>query len=395
MSADVEPMGPSGGLGGTMRGIEIAAVGLSRTLKNGRGVLHDVSFTICRGELVAIVGGSGAGKTTLLEALAAVRRAQRVCVTFDGVDLYTHIAAFRGRLGYVPQDDIIHAELPLERTLRYAAKLRLAGAMTPQQVDSAVERAMAALHLSERASVRVGALSGGQRKRASIAVELLTRPQVFFLDEPSSGLDPATAAELLRLLRRLADAGSTVLLTTHAPQDLVHCDRVVFLARDGHLAFSGTIEAACRHFAVERVEQIYERLTEDTPEDWARRFEDGHGGGPEPPADVTGPRMELERGPTLLREWAVLSSRTFETLVRNRLTLAILIGSPLLVVAMIAVLFRRGAFEPTSVEPSAVAMILFWIAFGSFFFGLTYGLLQIVTERAILRASTSPASDSA
>jgi hypothetical protein len=208
---------------------------------------------------------------------------------------------------------------------------------------------------------------------------------VFFLDEPTSGLDPATGAELLRVLRRLADAGSTVLLTTHAPQDLVHCDRVVFLARGGHLAFSGSVEDACRHFRVERVEEIYERLTEDTPQGWAHRSPEDRPAWVEPPAPVPAVGGQIEPGPTFAREWAVLSRRTAETLVRNRLTLAILIGSPAMVVAMIAVLFRPGAFEPATVKPSAVAMILFWIAFGAFFFGLTYGLLQIVTERAILR----------
>ena len=130
-----------------------------------------------------------------------------------------------------------------------------------------VDGALAALDLSERAGVRVGALSGGQRKRASIAVELLTSPRVFFLDEPTSGLDPASSGELLRLLRGLADAGSTVLFTTHSVQDMAHCDRVVVLAREGHLAFFGTVAEALDYFAVERFEEIYERLAwEETPE---------------------------------------------------------------------------------------------------------------------------------
>src|SRR4030095_1644346 len=120
-------------------------------------------------------------------------------VRFDGVDLYGNLDAFHRLLGYVPQDDIIHLELPLERTLRYAAALRLPESQSTDEVDAAVDGALAALDLSARAGVRVGALSGGQRKRASIAVELLTRPDVFFLDEPTSGLDPATARAGLRL----------------------------------------------------------------------------------------------------------------------------------------------------------------------------------------------------
>ena len=382
---NVGPAASAGGAADGARGVEIAAHDLWRTLKGGRDVLHGVSFTVRAHELVAVVGGSGAGKTTLLEALAGVRPADRGEVRFDGVDLYANLDCFRKLLGYVPQDDIIHADLPLERTLRYAAALRLPRSRTPAELDAAVDGALASLDLSARADVRVGALSGGQRKRASIGVELLTHPYVFFLDEPTSGLDPASSGELLRLLRGLADSGSTVLFTTHSVQDLASCDRVLFLARDGHLAFFGTVAEALEYFAVERVEEIYEQLAgEATPEQWAQRFEDHRGNGSVATTIEPGPPQERD-GIAFAREWGVLTRRTFETLVRNRLTVAILLGSPALVVAMFAVLFRPGAFDVAGPNPSAIAMILFWVTFGAFFFGLTYGLLQIVTEQAILR----------
>jgi len=368
---------------GDARGVELAANDLDRTVKGGKQVLHGVSLTVRPCELVAIVGGSGAGKTTLLEALAGVQPADHGEVRFDGSDLYRNLGGFRRVLGYVPQDDIIHTDLPLERTLRYAAALRLPG-LSADAINAAVGRVLEALDLSERAGVRVGALSGGQRKRASIAVELLTSPQVFFLDEPTSGLDPASSGELLRLLRGLADAGSTVVFTTHSVQDLTHTDRVVFLARDGHLAFFGTVTEAIEYFQVERVEQIYELLAwEATPAEWGRRFEAHRGGGPTVTSEPATPRSR--EGVSFGREWAVLTRRTLETLVRSRLTVAILLGSPALVVAMFAVLFRPGAFEFDSPNPSAIAMILFWVTFAAFFFGLTYGLLQIVTEWPILR----------
>jgi ABC-type multidrug transport system ATPase subunit len=368
------------------RGVEIAVRDLSKSVAGGKRVLHDVSFSVQPGELVAIVGGSGAGKTTLLEALAGVRPADSGVVLFDGSDLAANLDAFRSVLGYVPQDDIIHAELPLERTLRYAARLRLPTSTSRTEVDAAVTRALTALDLSERADVRVGALSGGQRKRASIAVELLTDPHVFFLDEPTSGLDPSTSAELLRVLRGLADTGATVVFTTHSVQDLTRCDRVLFLARDGHLAFYGTPGEATAYFEVERVEEIYERLAgEATPEEWGRRFAAAASPDRElPPADGSTP-VGRRRAAGFIRQWAVLSRRTFETLARNRLTLAILLGSPALVVAMFAVLFRPNAFDRAHPSPNAMVMIGFWIAFGAFFFGLTYGLLQVVSERAIIR----------
>ena len=178
-------------------GVRIDVDGLTRRVRVGNRdeatLLDAVSFSVSAGELVAIVGPSGAGKTTLLETIAGVTPPTSGSVRFDGVDLHANLRTFRGVLGFVPQDDIIHADLPLERTLRYAARLRLPSSTTMAAVDHAVRDALDAVGLSDSAEVRVGALSGGQRKRASIAVELITDPHIFFLDEPTSGLDPITS----------------------------------------------------------------------------------------------------------------------------------------------------------------------------------------------------------
>lgn len=333
------------------------------------------------------------GKSTLLDAIAGVRPADEGTVLWDGMDYYRNLGAYRASLGYVPQDDIIHKELPLALTLRYAAKLRLPAGTSEEEIDASVDEAMRALDLTERATLRVGSLSGGQRKRASIGVELLTKPRVFFLDEPTSGLDPATGAELMQLLRRLSDSGSTVVLTTHSIQDIGICDKVVFLARDGHLAFVGPPSEARAYFQAETYDEIYERLAEEgTADVWAERFRSSRTDLPSPdgradsPMPASAPPPSLARrsiGP--VRQWALLTRRNLDTLVRNRLTLAILVGSPIMVVLMFAVLFKPNAFDFQNPSPSATIMILFWIAFGGFFFGLTYGLLQICTEFAIVR----------
>src|SRR6266542_610530 len=366
-------------------GFRIQANGLMRRTRDGRSLLSDVSLVVEPAELVAIVGGSGAGKTTLLEALAGVRPAEEGTVRLDGQDLYRNLAAWRPSIGYVPQDDIIHADLPLRTTLRYAARLRLGGRATADQIEQRVTDALEALGLAGRSDVPVRSLSGGQRKRASIAVELLTRPRAFFLDEPTSGLDPATGAELVRVLRGLAARGTAVLFTTHAPQDVTACDRIVFLAEGGHLAFVGSPPDALAYFGVEAIERIYEAVaTEQTPEEWDRRFREHVA----PPAQTASPSRPTPARATqagAVQQWWVLTRRTVETLFRNRLTVAILFGSPVMIVAMFAILFRAGAFDPTHPEPSAILMILFWVTFAAFFFGITYGLLQIVTERPILR----------
>ncbi|WP_067468318.1 ABC transporter ATP-binding protein [Actinomadura macra] len=342
--------------------IEVRGVG--QRVDGGRRTLRDVSLTIGSGELVAIIGGSGAGKTTLLDAIAGLRPPAEGEIHHDGGG---------GGLGYVPQDDIVHMEMPLRRTLRYAAGLRLPAGTPQEQAEKAVDEVLEALALTGRAGQRVGALSGGERKRASIAVELLTRPRVFYLDEPTSGLDPGTAADLMRLLRGLADAGTTVVVTTHHPPDVAVCDRVAVLAPDGRLAFYGSPDEAMEEFQTDGIEDIYLRLAEtgEAAHDWTGRFE--------APREAAGP------GIGALAQWVLLTRRNIDLLTRNRLTLAVLAGSPLMVLAMFAVLFRPGAFSPASPSPGSTVMILFWIAFGGFFFGLTYGLLQICTELPVLR----------
>ncbi|MDI9973860.1 ATP-binding cassette domain-containing protein [Rhodococcus sp. IEGM 1307] len=368
----------------------VDAVDVSRHV-GARQILQELSMSVEPGELVAIAGGSGAGKSTLLEILAGLQPPSAGEVRHDGVVRGARVSA-DSRIGYVPQDDIIHLEMPLRRTLRYAARLRLPAGTSAVEADRIVEETMQDLDLADRAEVPVRALSGGQRKRASIAVELLTRPHLFFLDEPTSGLDPSTAADVMRLLRRLSRRGVTVVLTTHEPAGIDRCDRVVFLARDGHLAFTGSPTEVRRYFGVEDLADVYDRLArEHTPQVWAERFADSGGtseslpGSALPPIPPV-PSTRSDVGRTgMVRQWWLLTQRNVDVLLRNRLTLAVLLGSPVLVTAMMATLFQRGAFDPHGAADLGPAQIVFWIAFAGFFFGLTYGLLQIVGEMAVFR----------
>jgi ABC-type multidrug transport system ATPase subunit len=363
------------------RGFRIEVNGLTRRVRvRNRGdvtLLDAVSFTISPGELVAIVGPSGAGKTTLLEAIAGISPPASGSVSLDGIDLHANLRTFRSVLGYVPQDDIIHADLALKDTLRYAARLRLPSSTTALDIDQAVRDALDAVGLTDSAEVRVGALSGGQRKRASIAVELITDPHVFFLDEPTSGLDPITSAELVNRLRHLADRSATVVFTTHSIADLAVCDRIVFMTRGGRVGFVGTLDEALTSFGVNSVPELYCRLTELNPTMTTPS---------RAPLPSSGPGTVHSRPvASAFTQWRVLTRRTLDTIVSSRLTLAILVGSPALVVGMFAILFRPGAFDPRHPNPSSMVMIGFWVVFAAFFFGLTYGLLQICTERSIVR----------
>ncbi|MFN0096780.1 MAG: ABC transporter ATP-binding protein [Dehalococcoidia bacterium] len=366
--------------------VRIEVRGLAVEIDRSRGrkqtLLNDLSFVLEPGELVAIVGGSGAGKTTLLNCLAGVRPVGAGMIRYNGGDLAANLTNYRTLFGYVPQDDIVHRELTVERTLHFAARMRLA-AMDAYERKERVERAMAVLGLSGHATQKVSSLSGGQRKRTSIGAELLTDPGVFFLDEPTSGLDPATGQDMMRQLKRLTSRGSTVIVTTHAPADIAGCDRVIFLARGGHLAFHGSPEAALEYFQAASFEAVYAKLnSEASPAQWSAAFrESPQYQEPAAPAQQPSPRARARTG--LIQQTVVLTHRNFEILLRNRLTLAILAGAPAMVIAMFAILFRPGAFELADPSPQAAVMILFWVAFGGFFFGLTYGLLQICTEFSI------------
>ena len=365
-------------------GARIDAIGVSQHAGE-RQILHEVSLSVEPGQLIALAGGSGAGKTTLLEILAGLRAPSAGQVMHDGVRVDG--ATRHAGVGYVPQDDIIHGEMPLRRTLQYAARLRLPAGTPPGQADRVVDDILRELDLADRRDVAVRMLSGGQRKRASIAVELLTRPGTFFLDEPTSGLDPSTSVEVVRLLRQLTRRGVTVVITTHEPATIDQCDQVVFLTRNGYLAFAGPPAQARRYFGVDDLVEVYHRLaSEDTPHAWAERFAAWRQPVKAPARPLARPvRPDGRPSPSVLWQWWLLTRRNAEVLVRNRLTLAILLGSPVLVTAMMAVLFQPGAFQGHGAADVGPAQIVFWVAFAGFFFGLTYGLLQIVGEQAIFR----------
>lgn len=382
VAADRSAAASEGTRAPVVRPVRLRVRGLEQHVA-GHRCLRGIDVDVAAGEVIAIVGGSGAGKTTLLETLLGVRVPTAGTVEVEGVDR-TAVGPSGKRVGYVPQDDIVHLELPLARTLRHAARLRLGVGTTSAELDTIVADVIDRLGLCGREHVEVGQLSGGERKRASIAVELFDRPSLLFLDEPTSGLDPASAADLLDHLRHLADDGAAIVLTTHAPDDVEGCDRLLFLARHGRLAFDGSPDEARRHFSVDHLADIY-RVVAD--QDASEQFDSS------PPAGMAG-RAHLRRrraqpAPRGVRvhthQWWALTRRSAELLVRNRLTLAVLLGSPIAVTVMMAVMFRSGALEPGAAELQSAVQTIYWLAFAAFFFGLTYGLLQIVTELPVVR----------
>jgi ABC-type multidrug transport system ATPase subunit len=240
--------------------IRIDALHLKKVGNNQVVLLNDISLAIPPRKFVALVGGSGAGKSTLMDALNGLRPAQEGTVFYNGEDYYRNLAAFNTQLGYVPQDDIVHRDLTVERALYYAARLRLPADFTSEQIRWRIDEVLEDVEMTERRNLLISRLSGGQRKRVSIALELLANPSVFFLDEPTSGLDPGLDRKMMSLLRRLADKGHTIILVTHATNNINSCDYVCFLAQGGRLAYFGPPNAAKEFFEKTDFAEIYSTL---------------------------------------------------------------------------------------------------------------------------------------
>ncbi|MFE2211977.1 FHA domain-containing protein [Streptomyces canus] len=246
---------------------------LTVAVDHGRKTLLDrVSFPVGEKCLLAVVGPSGAGKSTLLNALTGQRPADHGTVLYDGRDLYRDYAELRQRIGLVPQDDILHAQLTVRSALSYAAELRFPQDTAKSERRARVDEVIRELGLEQRAAQPVHSLSGGQRKRVSVALELLTKPSLLFLDEPTSGLDPGMDRSVMHMLRGLADDGRTVIVVTHSVLSLDVCDRLLVLAPGGKIAYYGPPEDALAYFGFEQWPEAFEAFERDQDRDWSGDF---------------------------------------------------------------------------------------------------------------------------
>ena len=257
-------------------GMRLDATALSKDIKTRKGkrrILDNINLSILPREFIGLVGGSGAGKSTLLNALIGVRRGDGQ-VQLNGHDFYKEYEKFRSQLGYVPQSDILHTSLTVEKALDYAARLRLPANLTLEERKSRIEAVLETVSMNSDAirKTRIANLSGGQRKRVSIAAELLADPKLIYLDEATSGLDPGLEKKMMHTLRRMADEGRTVILVTHATNNIVQTDHVAFLS-EGKLVYFGPSEETLNFFEVEDFADIYERI-DSKGEEWRQVFQE-------------------------------------------------------------------------------------------------------------------------
>lgn len=350
-----------------------------------RKILDDASLSIKPGELVAIVGESGAGKSTLLKALAGVDQPTQGSVRVSGDPVRTRLTD----LGYVPQDDIVHRLLTVTEALRFAGRLRLPEDATDADVEAAVLRVLKELGLTEHAAKRVDQLSGGQRKRVGVAIELLNRPGLLFLDEPTTGLDPGLEGQSMRLFRRLADNQRAVILVTHATRSLELCDRVVVMGRGGVIVFDGPPNEALALFEVNHFDEIYDRLASASGA-WPQRVRPRAQAGEtaaDLPVSVGGGGRAPRRHVT--RQVVVQVDRYARLLWRDTRNLLILgLQVPVLALAMVT-LVPSGVFDRPGGDPQQAAQLLFLVLTTAIWFGAIDAAREIIKERAVLERERS------
>ena len=363
---------------------------LSKQLANNRLVLDNISVAIPPRAFVGLLGPSGCGKSTFLDALSGLRPATGGAVLINGLDLYKYSQSFSTMMGLVPQEDVVHRQLTVDECVQYAAGLRLPADTAPGELGARVDEVLTQVGLSEHRETTVGLLSGGQRKRVSIAIEILAKPSILLLDEPTAGLDPHSEVQIMQLFRELANQGATLVTTTHVLGSFNLFDAVMTLVQ-GKLVFWGSPERLLSYFEVDAPHQIYSRLAEKKrPDEWRRRFqrtEDYQELTRQLPSD----RSRAKKGARKKsddsgsggsrqrhngwRQWRLLVSRYWTIMSKdNNQLLFLLLQAPF--VALLVSLISDTPNAPGT---------LFMVVFAALWLGTSNAIREISDERAITR----------
>ena len=372
----------------TTGGLEVRDI--SFTIEGNHTLLDRVSFSAPPASLTAVIGPSGSGKTSLLRVLAGGARPDSGAVLFEAHDVHAEYASMRTRIGMVPQDDVVHRQLTINQALGYAAELRMPPDTTNEDRRRAVAQVLEELELTSHADTRIDKLSGGQRKRASVALELLTGPSLLVLDEPTTGLDPALDQQVMKMLRQLADAGRVVVVVTHSLAYLDVCDQVLLLAPGGKTAFCGPPDELAPAMGTTDWADIFTDISTD-PDAAQRRFLERGGRGDKPPAPpapgqpaATGTAVQAN----VLRQFSTLARRQLRLLVADRGYFVFLALLPFMVGLLPLAVAGDAGFgkaEFAGAAPNEAKQILVMMNFGAFFMGTALTVRTLVGERAIFR----------
>ncbi|WP_159839609.1 FHA domain-containing protein [Nocardia sp. CY41] len=372
----------------------LAVHGVGFTVEGNKQLLVDVNMSASRGTLTALIGPSGAGKSTLSRLIAGTTRPSGGVVTFEGRNLHAEYEALRSRIGMVPQDDVLHRQLTVRQALGFAAELRLPRDNSKQDRQKVIDGVLQELSLTEHADTRVDRLSGGQRKRASVALELLTGPSLLILDEPTSGLDPALDRQVMVMLRELADAGRVVIVVTHSVAHLDMCDQVLLLAPGGKTAYCGNPAGVGAALGTSDWAEIFANVAANPDQAFAA-YRSRQAFAPPPPPPVqpygsAGSPPQSSRG----KQFSTLARRQVRLILADRGYLTFLVLLPFILGGLSLVVpgkngFQRGALKAlpdgTFVPEggSETQQLLVVLILGACFMGSTLTVRDLVGERTI------------
>ncbi|MEV4048783.1 ATP-binding cassette domain-containing protein, partial [Streptomyces sp. NPDC049744] len=381
--------------------VSFSARHLTVTVDGGKQILKDVSFGVPEKSLIAVIGPSGSGKSTLLKALTGYRPADQGEVLYDNRNLYKQFAELRQRIGLVPQDDILHKELTVKKALKYAAKLRFPADTTAAERDARIDEVLRELKLDIHKDKKVTSLSGGQRKRVSVALELLTKPSLIFLDEPTSGLDPGMDRDVMQLLRGLADDGRTVLVVTHSVAELATCDKLLVMAPGGSVAYFGPPEEALNFFGYDTWADVFSAFENYREYDWAGRWKGSQHYqmyaadlDAVAPQSVQVPPMQAMRPPKpqgWMSQFVTLVRRYTSVIASDKGFLALMVILPAVLGAVSLLIDADKGLLPNPANPQTgriipngtATTVLLILAVGACFAGAANSVRELIKERVI------------
>ena len=367
-------------------GLEVNSVCF--TVDGGKQLLDHISLTARPGTLTAIIGGSGAGKTTLSRLIAGYTSPSSGSVTFEGHNIHTEYASLRSRIGMVPQDDVVHRQLTVNQALGYAAELRLPPDTSKADREQIVAQVLEELELTKHADTRVDKLSGGQRKRASVALELLTGPSLLILDEPTTGLDPALDRQVMMMLRQLADAGRVVLIVTHSVSYLDVCDQLLLVAPGGKTAYLGPPSQIGAAMGTSNWADIFANVGAD-PDEANRRFLAENKQATAVPSEHS-PAADLGEPvhTDVFRQFSTIARRQIRLVISDRGYTVFLALLPFLIGVLTLTVRGKSGYgmsDPLGNNPAQPDQILVMLNVGAVFMGTALTIRDLIGERPIFR----------
>ena len=366
-------------------GLEVR--GVTWTIEHNKTLLENISFSARPGTLTAVIGPSGAGKSTLARLIAGYTHPTSGTVAFEGHNIHAEYASLRSRIGMVPQDDVVHGQLTVNQALLYAAELRLPPDTTKEDRQQVVAQVLSELEMTQHADTRVDRLSGGQRKRASVALELLTGPSLLILDEPTSGLDPALDRQVMTMLRQLADAGRVVLVVTHSLTYLDVCDQVILLAPGGKTAFCGPPSQIGPTMGTTNWADIFSSVANE-PEAAYERYLALTGPTPPPPPLEKPSDIGEPTHTSLLRQFSTIARRQMRLIISDRGYFVFLALLPFIMGVLSLSVPGNVGFgvpDPMGNAPNEPGQILVLLNVGAIFMGTALTVRDLIGERAIFR----------